>query len=148
METNNVIILTGRLGRDPEVKVSPSGTKIVRLSLATNEYDFKTKSRHGVWHVVIAFDQRADYCEHYLAKGRLIQVVGHLAYNEWEKDGVKRRDAQIIVDNIAALDKEDDVSGKPATARAAASPRGESRPAQSRTQPRPQQDGYEDDIPF
>jgi len=96
----NRAILMGRVGRDPEVKYTSGGTAYAKFSLATTEY---FKDRNGdrqektEWHNCIVWGKSAENLGQYVAKGDKLLVEGKLTTNEWEKDGVKRRDTVVNV---------------------------------------------------
>ena len=84
----NKVILVGNLGKDPEVRMSQEGTKIVSLSLATSEQwrDKTTQERkeRTEWHRVVVFnDKLAEICEKYLRKGAKVYVEGQLQTRKW-----------------------------------------------------------------
>jgi len=121
----NKVILVGRLGKDPEVKYTQSGTAIARFSLATDEVwkdQSGEKQQKTEWHSIVAWNKLAEICGQYLAKGRLVYIEGRLQTRNWEdKDGNKRTTTEIRADNMVML------GGKPEEGRqersaAAASP--------------------------
>ena len=77
----NRVILAGNLGRDPEMRYTPSGQAVVNLSIATNE---KWKDRDGnskertVWWRVAVWGKQAETCNQYLSKGRQVLVEGRM----------------------------------------------------------------------
>ena len=77
----NRVILAGNLGRDPEMRYTPSGQAVVNLSVATNE---KWKDRDGnsqertVWWRVAVWGKQAENCNQYLSKGRQVLVEGRM----------------------------------------------------------------------
>ena len=101
----NKVMLFGRLGRDPEVRVTgDNGSKLCNLSVATTE---RFKDRAGEWqeatewHRVVAFGRVAETCEQYLTKGREVLVEGRLRTREWEdQSGAKRFTTEVVAANI------------------------------------------------
>jgi len=91
----NLMVLHGKLGNDPELKYTAPGTPVCKFSLATNEYINKVKTT--VWHRIVAWGKMAETSSKYLKKGSEIVLYGRLSYNEWTKDGVKRKDAEIVM---------------------------------------------------
>ena len=77
----NKVILIGRLGKDPEVKYTPSGTPVAKFTLATDEV-FKDRSgeqqRRTEWHNVVAWSKLAEICGEYLTKGKQIYIEGSI----------------------------------------------------------------------
>lgn len=99
MSSLNQITLIGNVGRDPEVKILPSGDRVANFSLATSE---KWNSKDGEkqerteWHKVDAFGKLAEIVESYVSKGSKLFVQGQLVYDEWtDKDGNKRTAAKV-----------------------------------------------------
>ncbi|MEC8996097.1 MAG: single-stranded DNA-binding protein [Pseudomonadota bacterium] len=100
MSVNKVIIL-GRLGADPEVKYTPSGTAVAQLSLATNRKaknqesgDWEDKTE---WHRVVFFDKKAEAIGQYVKKGHELYIEGRLQTRKWQdKDGNDKYITEII----------------------------------------------------
>ncbi len=105
----NKVLLIGHLGRDPEIRYTPSGLAITTFSLATTEaYTNKDGNRETKteWHRLVAFGRLAEICSEYLNKGSMVYVEGKLQTREWEdRDGNKRRTTEIVVSNMQMLDK-------------------------------------------
>ena len=100
MSSLNQVTLIGNVGRDPEVKVLPSGDSVANFSVATSEKwnDKKTgqQQERTEWHRVDAFGKLAEIVGQYVSKGSKVFVQGQLVYEEWnDKDGNKRTTAKI-----------------------------------------------------
>ena len=98
----NKVILVGNLGRDPEVRHSQAGAKIVNFSLATSETwkDKNTGERREKteWHRVVIFSEGlARIAESYLRKGSKVYIEGSLQTREYEKDGIKRYSTEVVL---------------------------------------------------
>ena len=99
----NKVILIGNLGRDPEVRSTQDGMKIVQLSLATSESwkDRATGERRErtEWHRVVIFNERlAEVAEQYLRKGSKIYVEGQLQTRKWQdKEGMDRYTTEVVL---------------------------------------------------
>ena len=98
----NKVILVGNLGRDPEVRHSQAGAKIVNFSLATSESwkDKNTGERREKteWHRVVIFSEGlAGIAENYLHKGSKVYIEGSLQTREYEKDGIKRYSTEVVL---------------------------------------------------
>ena len=95
----NKVILLGRLGQDPELKYTPSGTAVANFSVATSEnWTDKSgqKQERTEWHRVVVWGKLAELCNQYLAKGRQCFLEGKLATRSWDdKEGVKRYTTEI-----------------------------------------------------
>lgn len=97
----NHIALMGRLTRDPELRRTQTGTAVVNFTLAVDR-DF---GGGADFIDVIAWRNTAEFAEKYLVKGRQAVVSGRLQIREWtDKDGGKRRTAEIVADSIYFAD--------------------------------------------
>ena len=104
MSSVNKVILIGNLGRDPEVRHSQDGNKIVSFSVATSESwnDRKTGERREKteWHLVVIFNDRlGEVAEKYLKKGSKVYVEGQLQTRKWTGDDNQERYTTEIVLN-------------------------------------------------
>ncbi len=111
----NRIILMGRLTRDPELRHTQSGTAVASFSLAVDR-DFKSRSdgeRQTDFIDIVAWRQTGEFVSKYFTKGRMAVVEGRLQIRDWtDKDGNKRRSAEVVADNIYFGDsKRDGESG-------------------------------------
>ena len=107
----NQVILIGNLGKDPEVKVLPNGTKVVEFSLATTE-SWKDKGGEKQskteWHDICSFQANfIELSEKFLKKGSKCQIIGKIKYNTYEKDGVKRKNTKIDISSLLFLDSKE-----------------------------------------
>ncbi|MBX9805144.1 MAG: single-stranded DNA-binding protein [Alphaproteobacteria bacterium] len=99
----NKVILVGNLGRDPEVRHSPEGGKIVTLSVATGESwkDKATGERRDrtEWHRVVVFnDKLAEVSEKFLKKGSKVYLEGQLQTRKWtDQQGQERYTTEIVL---------------------------------------------------
>ncbi len=99
----NKVILVGNLGRDPEVRFTQNGTKIVNFSLATSERwkDKQTgeQKEKTEWHRVVIFNEHlADIAEKYLKKGSKVYVEGQLQTRKWTgNDGNERYTTEVAL---------------------------------------------------
>jgi len=105
MASVNKVILIGRLGKDPDVRYTQSGTAVANFSIATSE-EWKDKNTgrkqsKTEWHRVVAWRKLAELCNEYLQKGSEVYVEGSLQTKEWEtNDGQKRRTTEVLAHNI------------------------------------------------
>ena len=99
----NRIILMGRLTRDPELRHTQSGTAVASFTLAVDR-DFKSRDsgeRATDFIDIVAWRQTAEFVSRYFTKGRMAVVEGRLQLRDWtDKDGGKRRSAEVIADNV------------------------------------------------
>ena len=99
----NKVILVGNLGKDPEVRMTQDGTKIVNLALATSEQwrDKETQERkeRTEWHRVVIFNEKlAEVADKYLRKGAKIYIEGQLQTRKWtDQNGQERYSTEVIV---------------------------------------------------
>ena len=103
----NRAILVGRLGRDPEMRYTSSGTPVVNFSLATDEMwtdQNKERQKRTEWHNIVAWSRLAETCSQYLTKGQLIFIEGRIQTREWDdRDGNKRRTTEIVASDMRML---------------------------------------------
>ena len=110
----NKIFIMGRLTRDPELRRTQTGTPVASFSLAVDR-DFKDKStgeRATDFIDVVAWRQTAEFVSRYFTKGRMAVVEGRLQIRDWtDKEGGKRRSAEVIADQIYFGDSRRDGDG-------------------------------------
>ena len=110
----NKIFIMGRLTRDPELRRTQTGTPVASFSLAVDR-DFKDKStgeRSTDFIDVVAWRQTAEFVSRYFTKGRMAVVEGRLQIRDWtDKDGNKRRAAEVIAENVYFGDSKRDSDG-------------------------------------
>ena len=98
----NKIFIMGRLTRDPELRRTQSGTPVTSFSLAVDR-DFKSQSgeKETDFIDVVAWRSTAEFVAKYFTKGRMAVVEGRLQMRDWtDKDGNKRRSAEVVADNV------------------------------------------------
>ena len=104
----NKVILIGNLGKDPEVKFTPSGTAVAKFSLATNER-YKDKSGEWQdrteWHNIVAWQRLAEIVGEYVKKGNKLYIEGRLQTSSWEdkQSGEKKYRTEIIAHDLVLL---------------------------------------------
>jgi single-strand DNA-binding protein len=103
----NRVLLIGNLGRDPEVRFTPSGRAVARFPLATSEVwtdqDGQRQERTE-WHNVVVWGKQAESCGQYLAKGRQVFVEGSIRTRQYDdKDGNKRYITEVIAQRVQFL---------------------------------------------
>ena len=109
----NKIILMGRLTRDPELRRTGSGTPVTSFSLAVDR-DFKSQSgeKETDFIDVVAWRSTAEFVSKYFTKGRMAVVEGRLQIRDWtDRDGGKRRSAEVVADNVYFGDSKRDSAG-------------------------------------
>ena len=101
----NIVILTGNVGKDPEIKEF-GGSKVCSFSLATTK---KYKDKNGnqqtqtQWHRCKAWNKTAELIEKWVKKGDKLGINGEIQYSESEKDGIKTHYIDILVERIEFL---------------------------------------------
>ena len=110
----NKIFIMGRLTRDPELRRTQNGTAVTSFSLAVDR-DFKnadgTKDTDFI--DVVAWRATAEFVAKYFTKGRMAVVEGRLQMRDWtDKDGNKRRNAEVLADNIYFGDSKKDTEDR------------------------------------
>ena len=109
----NKIILMGRLTRDPELRRTGSGTPVTSFSLAVYR-DFKSQNgeKETDFIDVVAWRSTAEFVSKYFTKGRMAVVEGRLQIRDWtDRDGGKRRSAEVVADNVYFGDSKRDGAG-------------------------------------
>lgn len=148
----NKVILIGNLGKDPEVKVTPSGTPVAKFSLATNE---RYKDKAGQWqdrtewHNLVAWQRTAEIIGEYVKKGSKIYVEGRLQTSSWDdkNTGEKKYRTEIVVNDLVLLSGRGDGEGASRSAGAGGSNFDQRAPE---PEPAPAHSGgiTDEDIPF
>lgn len=141
----------GRLGRDVEIRYSPSGDAVASFSLAVG---WKTKDKEGVeWVSIVAFGKLAGICGEYLSKGKQVYIAGRFNTQKYQdkETGQDRYSTRIIADQLQMLGGREDGAGdqgnearRPAAQNA---PARQERPAAPRA-PAANLADMDDDIPF
>jgi single-strand DNA-binding protein len=108
----NVVVVTGNLTRDPELRSTPGGTSICKLRVAVNSR--RKDGQSGEWidkpnyFDVTVWGAQGENCANYLSKGRPVAVEGRLDWREWEdKEGGKRQGVEIIANSVQFLGSRD-----------------------------------------
>ena len=104
----NKVILVGNLGKDPEVKYTPQGTPVAKLTLATNE---RYKDKDGQWqdrtewHNIVLWQRLAEIAGEYLKKGGKVYIEGRLQTRSWDdkQTGQKRYMTEVVANDLVLL---------------------------------------------
>lgn len=108
----NKILLMGRLVRDPELRHTGSGTAVASFTLAVDR-DYKTQNgeKETDFIDIVAWRSTAEFVSKYFIKGRMAVVEGRLQIRDWtDKDGGRRRSAEVVADNVYFGDSKRPVS--------------------------------------
>lgn len=100
----NKVIISGRLGQDPEVKYTKSGDAVCSFTVATTENWLdknKEKQERTEWHRVVAWKKQAELCGEFIKKGSQVLIEGKIGTRSWEdKEGNKRYTTEITIAQI------------------------------------------------
>jgi single-strand DNA-binding protein len=117
----NKVILVGNVGQDPEVKYTPSGVPVAKVSLATNER-FKDGNDQWQdrteWHSIVAWQRLAEIVGEYVRKGTKLYIEGKLQTTSWQdRSGEKKYRTEIVARDLVLLGSRE--NGQNAAAQAA-----------------------------
>jgi len=105
----NKVLIIGRLGRDPEMRYTPSGKPVTTFSVGTSrtwntaEGERRTEIE---WFNVVAWSNLAEICKQYLAKDRLVYIEGRLQTRHWDdSEGTKHTTVEIVASEMIMLDE-------------------------------------------
>jgi single-strand DNA-binding protein len=134
MASLNKEMIIGNVGKDPEMRFTPTGSPVTSFSVAANR-TYNTaegeKKEETEWFSVVTWNKLAERCNQYLTKGKLVYVEGRLQTRTWEgTDNQKHSRTEVIASQVTFLDR--------AGAGAAAEPKGEE----------PEPAGDAGDLPF
>lgn len=106
--TYNKVILIGRLGRDPELKYTQTGTPVANMSLATNETYFDregNRQERTDWHRIVVWNKQAENVANYLSKGRMALVEGSLQTRKYQDNqGQDRYITEVRAQRVVFMD--------------------------------------------
>jgi len=116
MASVNKVILIGNLGKDPELKFTPSGVAVAKFSLATTER-FKDSEgnmqEHTEWHNIVLWRRLAELANEYLKKGSPVYIEGRIKTRSWEdKDGQKKYITEIEARQMQFLGRRSEGGGE------------------------------------
>jgi single-strand DNA-binding protein len=148
----NKVILIGRLGKDPEMKYTPSGAPVCKFSLATDAvWKDKTgeQQQQTEWHNIVTWGKLAEICAEYLAKGRQVYIEGSIRSRQWEdkQTGNKRTAYEIVARQMTMLGSRAD-SERASAERSSTEPAPSERPAPPPADVPPEPEITDEDIPF
>jgi single-strand DNA-binding protein len=137
MASVNKAILIGNLGKDPEIRYTPSGQAVTNFSIATKERwrdkDGQMQERTD-WHNIVCWKRQAEIANEYLKKGNPVYIEGRIQNRSYDdKDGNKRYISEIVVQRLQLL------GGRP---------EGEQAPKQQPEQTPPDVTTDDEDLPF
>jgi single-strand DNA-binding protein len=137
----NKAILIGRLGKDPELRYTPSGKAVTSFPLATTERWTGADGQRNestTWHNIIAWGKQAELLKEYLSKGREVYIEGRIDNRSYDdKEGNKRYISEVVVQNFSFIGSRGDQDSSPRS--------------ESESPPPPASDDLgssDDDLPF
>jgi len=144
----NKVILVGNLGKDPEIRYTPSGLAVANISIATSEtWKDKTTGENQEkteWHRIVLYQRLAEIAGEYLRKGAKIYLEGRLQTRKWQDKttGQDRYTTEIIADSLQMLDS------KAGAGSTETSPAFEKSGTAKQVDAPPNLEPLDDDIPF
>ena len=110
----NKVMVIGHLGKDPEMRYTPSGRPVTTFTLAVSRtWNSADGERHTEteWFNVVAWGNLAEICKQYLTKGQQVYVEGRLQTRRWEdKEGQKHTSVEIVAGEMMMLGERRDSS--------------------------------------
>ncbi len=103
----NKVMIIGHLGRDPEMRYTPSGRPVTTFSVATNRSWTTTDGERRTdteWFNVVAWNKLAEICNQYLSKGQQVYIEGRLQTRRWEdSNGTRHTSVEIVANEMIML---------------------------------------------
>lgn len=116
----NLVVLTGRLTADPELKTTPNGTSVVSFSIAVDRRYRAGEERQTDFINIVAWRSSAEFISKYFKKGSLIGIEGSIQTRRYtDKNGNNRTAFEVVANNVQFVESKRDgapaVSGEPAS---------------------------------
>ncbi len=103
----NKVMIIGHLGRDPEMRYTPSGKPVTTFTVAVSRsWNSGDGERHTdtEWFNIVAWGNLAETCKQYLTKGQLVYIEGRLQTRKWEdKEGQKHSSVEVVANEMTML---------------------------------------------
>jgi single-strand DNA-binding protein len=152
----NKVILLGNVGKDPEIRSTPSGTMVANFTLATSD---RFQDQQGSWqdrtewHNLVAFKRTAEIVRDYVKKGTKLYIEGKIQTRSWDdkESGQKRYKTEILVNDLSLLSGREDGGGSGGSSRGSSSGSSSSydqRSSSSHDEYSQSAEISDDDIPF
>jgi single-strand DNA-binding protein len=130
----NKVMIIGNLGRDPEMRYTPSGRPVTSFTMAVdrswNSADGERRTETE-WFNVVAWGNLAEICKQYLVKGQQVYIEGRLQTRKWDdKDGVKHTTVEVVASEMMMLGDRRDHAGQPPEPESATPAEAESGPSE------------------
>ena len=113
MASINKVILIGNLGKDPEMKFTPSGKATCKFSLATNAKwtDANGEKKEAVtWHNIETWGRLAEICNKYLHKGSQVYIEGRIDNRSWDDQGIMKYFSSVVAEKVQFLGSKNEVA--------------------------------------
>lgn len=108
----NKVMIIGRLGRDPEMRYTPSGRPVTTFSIATSRNWTTSEGERRIeteWFNIVAWGNLAEICKQYLSKGQLAYIEGRLQTRHWDdNEGLKHTSVEIVANEMIMLSERRD----------------------------------------
>lgn len=105
----NKVMIIGHLGRDPEMRYTPSGKPVTTFTVAVSRsWNSGDGERHTEteWFNIVAWGNLAETCKQYLTKGMLVYIEGRLQTRKWEdKEGQKHSSVEVVANEMTMLNE-------------------------------------------
>ena len=103
----NKVMIIGNLGKEPELRYTPSGRPVTTFSVAVSRSWKSSNGEHRSeteWFKVVAWGKLAEICKEYLHKGQQVYIEGRLQTRQWEdKEGLQRTTVELIANEMTML---------------------------------------------
>jgi single-strand DNA-binding protein len=110
----NKVMIIGNLGRDPEMRYTPSGKPVTTFSVATSRTWITSdgeKREETEWFNVVAWSSLAEICKQYLTKGQQVYIEGRLQTRHWDdQEGNKHTSVEIVANEMIILSERRETS--------------------------------------
>ncbi len=111
----NLVVLTGRLTADPELKTTPNGIPVTSFSIAVNRNYRAGEEQQTDFINIVAWRQRAEFITKYFKKGSMIGIEGAIQTRKYtDKNGNNRTAVEVVVNNVQFVESKRDGSAAPA----------------------------------
>jgi single-strand DNA-binding protein len=151
----NKCMIIGNLGRDPEMRYTPSGQAVTQFTVAVNR-NYKDaqgeRQEETEWFRVVAWGQQAEFAAEYLRKGAKVYIEGRIQTRQWEgQDGQKRYTTELVANTIQNLERRPREDAGDGGSQLPPEPRQRPQTGAARsatTPPEPSSEPDYDDLPF
>lgn len=113
----NKVMVIGRLGRDPEMRYTPSGRPVTTFSVATSRTWTTSEGERRVeteWFNIVAWGSLAEICKQYLTKGQVVYIEGRLQTRHWDdNEGNKHTSVEIVANEMIMLSEKREAEEAP-----------------------------------